>query len=176
MANILEEFRKFATRGNVIDLAIGFTVGAAFSTVARSLVDDVIMPFIALATGEIEFTDKFIVLRTPADAALPASATLEQAREIGAITFNYGLFIQNIIIFLLIAVTMFFLVRAVYRLDDVLEEELGIGQEEAKQEQMPADKKCPYCVTTIPRKAVRCPNCTSDLSVDTAGVSAEPAT
>ena len=165
MANFFEEFRKFATRGNVIDLAIGFTVGAAFSTVARSLVDDIIMPFLALATGQIEFTDKFIVLRVPDGATLSEPATLEQAQEIGAITWNYGLFIQNIIVFVLIAAAMFLIVRAVFRLDDVLEEELGIGEE---AQQVPADKKCPYCVTTIPRKAVRCPNCTSDLAAEAA--------
>ncbi len=160
-SNWFEKFRKFATRGNVLDLAIGFTVGAAFSTIAKSLVDDVIMPLVALVTGRINFEDRFFVLRTPEGATLAYGATLDQALDVGAITLNYGVFINNIITFLIVALAMFLIVNFISRLDDVLEEELGLGADEAPKS--PADKKCPFCIQTIPRKATRCPHCTSEL-------------
>ena len=166
MSNFLEAFRKFATRGNILDLTIGFTVGAAFSTIARSLVDDIIMPFIAVLTGGFNWQTRLIVLREPEGGMVSADTTAAQAEEMGAITVNYGVFLQNVVIFLVIALVMFLLIRLITRLDDVLEEELGIGVDEETPQ--PADKKCPFCVTTIPRKAVRCPNCTSELSAEAA--------
>lgn len=159
MKKFLREFEKFARRGNMVDLAVGFTVGAAFSTVARSLVDDLIMPVVGLIIGQVEFEDMFILLKEGTEAAAPY-ATLADAQAAGAVTFNYGLFINNLITFLIVALAMFLVIRSVNRIDSVIEDELGIGKEE---ENVPVDKKCPYCLSTIPRRATRCPQCTSQL-------------
>lgn len=157
---MLEEFKKFAMRGNVVDLAVGFTVGAAFSTVAKSLVDDVIMPPVGLLLGRADFADLFWLLKAGTDPGPPYD-TLAEAQAAGAVTLNYGVFINNIIAFLIVALAMFFLIRAINRLDAQLEEEVG---EEEKAPSEPANKKCPHCLTTIPYRATRCPQCTSDLA------------
>lgn len=154
------EFKKFALRGNVIDLAVGFTVGAAFSTIARSLVDDILMPVVGLAVSRVEFADLFLVLKAGENAP-PPYATLAEAQAAGAVTMNYGLFINNIITFLIIALAMFLLVRAINRIEERIERELGIKQPEKDE---PLTKKCPYCIATIPRQATRCPQCTSELA------------
>jgi len=157
---IIDEFKSFAMRGNVVDLAVGFTVGAAFSTVARSLVDDIIMPPVGLLIGQ-DFADSFIVLQegNPEIAAQPYE-TLALAQEAGAVTWNYGLFINTIITFLIVALAMFLIIRFINRLDAQLEEEFG---EQPKEPSEPANKKCPYCLQTIPYRATRCPQCTSHL-------------
>ncbi len=170
----LEDFRKFAMRGNMIDLAIGFTVGAAFSTIARSLVDDILLPPISLLTGQVEFSDRFVVLQQPEGAADAVYTTLQQAQEAGATTLKWGLFVNNLLTFVIVALAMFFIIRMVTRLDRVLEDELDLGEEE-KPVNPPDDKKCPYCVTTIPRRATRCPNCTSDLAATPVLAEAGPA-
>ena len=157
---IVEEFKQFAMRGNVVDLAVGFTVGAAFSTVARSLVDDIIMPPVGLLIGQ-DFADSFIVLQEGnPDIATRPYATLAQAQEAGAVTWNYGLFINSIITFLIVALAMFLIIRFINRLDAQLEEEFG---EKPKEPSEPANKKCPHCLQTIPYRATRCPQCTSHL-------------
>lgn len=161
---MLEEFKKFAMRGNVVDLAVGFTVGAAFSTVAKSLVDDVIMPPVGLLMGRANFADLFLLLKSGTEQA-PPYATLAEAQAAGAVTLNYGVFINNVIAFLLVALAMFLLVRAINRLDAELEEEFGEGAEKAPA--APANKKCPYCLSTIPYRATRCPQCTSELATET---------
>ncbi len=159
MWKILNEFKKFAMRGNVVDLAVGFTVGAAFSTIAKSLVDDIIMPVVGLLTGQAEFSDMFWLLKAGSEAP-PPYATLADAQAVGAVTVNYGLFINNVVAFLIIAVVMFLLIRAINKLDEEIEQELGFGQEVEGQ---PTSKKCPYCISTVPRRATRCPQCTSEL-------------
>ena len=156
---ILNEFKKFAMRGNVVDLAVGFTVGAAFSTIAKSLVDDIIMPVVGMLVGEVEFSDMFWLLK-PGPEAPPPYVTLADAQAAGAVTVNYGLFINNIIAFVIIAVVMFFLIRGINNLEKEIEEEMGLAEEDDTQ---PTTRKCPYCVSTIPRKATRCPQCTSEL-------------
>ena len=167
---MIEEFKKFAMRGNVVDLAVGFTVGAAFSTVARSLVDDIIMPPLGLLLGQAEFSDLFTVLKAGADAP-PPYTTLAEAQAAGAVTWNYGLFINNVVTFALVALSMFFLIRLFNRIDDELTEEFA--PEKARlTPQEPADKKCPYCLTTIPYKATRCPQCTSALEATPGGTPA----
>lgn len=158
----VEEFKKFALRGNIMDLAIGFTVGAAFTTVARSLVDDLIMPVVGLITGGAEFQDLFLVLRE--GAAGGPYRTLAEAQAAGAVTFNYGLFINSVLVFLIVALVMFAIIRLIARLDAELEEEAA--QQKAGPEE-PANKKCPYCLSTIAYKATRCPNCTSSLDTVT---------
>jgi large conductance mechanosensitive channel len=161
MGKIFDEFKKFALRGNVVDLAVGFTVGAAFSTIARSLVDDIIMPVVGLAVGRVEFSDLYLLLKAGTEAP-PPYATLADAQAAGAVTMNYGLFINNILVFLIIAAVMFLLIRLINRFESQIEDELGLGPE---KEGEPTTKKCPYCISTIPRKASRCPQCTSELEL-----------
>lgn len=156
--SIFNEFKAFALRGNVIDLAVGFTVGAAFSTIAKSLVNDIIMPPIGLLIGQAEMSDMFWLLKEGTESAAPY-ATLADAQAAGAVTVNYGLFINNILAFLVVSIAMFLIIRAINRLENAIEDELGIEEEKAE----PITKKCPYCIATIPRRATRCPQCTSEL-------------
>jgi len=156
----LREFKSFAMRGNLIGLAVGFTVGAAFSTVAKSLVDDIIMPPIGLLVGQQAFTDLFVVLKSGTETPGPYE-TLAEAQAAGAVTLNYGQFINNVVAFLLVALAMFLLIRVINRIDRQLEEELAPRAKDAPA--LPENKKCPYCLSTISYKAVRCPHCTSEL-------------
>lgn len=158
LKQFFEEFKSFALRGNVVDLAVGFTVGAAFSTIAKSLVDDIIMPPIGLLIGQAEVSDMYWLLKAGTEEA-PPYATLADAQTAGAVTINYGIFINNVLAFLFVALVMFFLIRGLNRLENALEHELGHGDEKVE----PTTKKCPYCISTIARRASRCPNCTSEL-------------
>lgn len=146
-AGFLEEFKKFALRGNVIDLAVGFTVGAAFTTIVQSLVDDVIMPPIGLLIGDVDFSDLAITLREATEAE-------------PAVLLRYGNFLNNLVTFLIIALAMFVIIRLINHLDERLERQFGRAPKPADE---PANKKCPYCLSTIPYQAVRCPSCTSHL-------------
>ena len=158
--SILEEFKKFAMRGNLVDLASGFTVGAAFSTVAKSLVNDVIMPPIGLLLGGMDFSDLYWVLKE-GDQPLAPDATLATAESAGAVTLNYGVFINNVIALLLVAVVMFLLIRMMNKLDEALEDDKPSAK---TKDATPANKKCPYCKETIVYEATRCKFCTSELS------------
>ena len=153
---IAGEFKKFALRGNMIDLAVGFTVGAAFTTIVKSLVSDMIMPPIGLVLGKADFSNFFWLLK--AGSKPGPYATLSDARAVGAVTMNYGVFIDNTIAFLMVALAMFGIVRLINQLDAKLEDEFG--QEKAVAGD-PTEKKCPFCLSTIAFKAVRCPACTS---------------
>ena len=153
------EFRKFAMRGNVVDLAIGFTVGAAFTTIAKSLVDDIIMPPVGLALGRADFSDLYWLLK-PGTEEAPPYATLADAQAAGAVTVNYGDFVNNVIAFLLIALAMFLIIKVINKIDRELEEASGAGAQEPGE---PDTKKCPYCLSSVPFKATRCPQCTSEL-------------
>ena len=152
------EFKKFILRGNLVDLAIGFTVGAAFSTVARSLVDDIIMPVVGLLIGEVDFEDFFLVLK--AGDPSPPYATIELAQAAGAVTLNYGIFINNLLTLLIVGLAMFIVIRTVNRVYDELPDDAG-KDDQAPTE--PDNKKCIYCRSTIPFRATRCPQCTSEL-------------
>lgn len=149
---MLKEFRDFALRGNVVDMAIGIIIGGAFGTIVSSLVDDVLMPPLGLLLGNVDFQDLFIVLRQGSQAA-GSYPTVAAAQEAGAVTINYGLFINNIISFLLVAVAVFFLVRTMNRLE----------REEEEQPAEPTEEDCPYCYQAIAIEATRCPYCTSQL-------------
>jgi large conductance mechanosensitive channel len=149
---MLEEFKEFILRGNVVDMAVGIIVGAAFSTIVKSLVDDVIMPPIGLLLGGVDFTNFFILLKAGSPAAPYAS--LADAQAAGAVTINYGLFINAVVSFLIVAFVVFLLVRSV--------NQLKRGEEAPPAE--PTTKECPYCLSTIPIKATRCPQCTSELT------------
>ncbi len=144
---MLKEFKEFALRGNVVDMAIGIVIGAAFGAIVTSLVNDILMPPIGMLLGSVDFTNLFVSLDGQQYASLAA------AQEAGAATINYGLFITTIINFVIIAFVIFLLVRWINKLQR--------QPEEAPAE--PTTKECPYCATEIPIKATRCPQCTSEL-------------
>jgi large conductance mechanosensitive channel len=146
---MLKEFKEFIMRGNVIDMAVGIIIGAAFGTIIKSLVDDVIMPPIGLLLGNIDFSNLFAVLKEGAKAARPYE-TLALAKAAGAVTVNYGFFINTIITFLIVAFCVFMLIKTINKM----------------QKEVPVDtttKECPYCISVIPIQAKRCPHCTSEL-------------
>ena len=148
-----EEFKKFAMRGNVVDMAVGIIIGAAFTSIVNSLVDDIIMPPIGMLLGQVDFTNMYITLQTGHPAGPYAS--LEEAQAAGAVTVNYGLFIGSVISFLIVALVVFFLLRGINSLQGELN-----GEEEP---QTPTTRKCPYCLSEIHIDASRCPNCTSEI-------------
>lgn len=148
MKKFFQEFRDFAMRGNVVDLAIGVIIGAAFGKIVTSLVNDIIMPLIGLILGPVNFSDRFIVL----DGGTYAS--LADAQAAGAPTVNYGLFINNILDFIIVAFVIFLVIRWFNRLKS----------KQPQQAEAPTTKDCPYCLTTVPLKATRCPSCTSEIS------------
>jgi len=144
-------------------LAIGFTVGAAFSAVARSLVEDIIMPPVGLFLGESDFSNLYWVLKS--GTPLPPYDTLALASQAGAVTVNYGIFINNLLSLLVVALSMFLVIRAVNKMDDGLEniiEKVAKNKTKPKISE-PEVKKCPFCYSTINFKAKRCPECTSHL-------------
>ncbi|MBA2459177.1 MAG: large-conductance mechanosensitive channel protein MscL [Gemmatimonadales bacterium] len=147
---MLKEFKAFAMRGNVIDLAVGIIIGGAFGTIVKSLVDDVIMPPVGLALGNMDFSNLFILLKPGTTAPTPY-ATLAEAQAAGAVTVNYGLFVNSVITFLIVAFAVFLLVRAVNRMKP------------AEAAAAPSTRDCPYCRMPIPVAATRCPQCTSEL-------------
>ena len=147
---MLKEFKAFAMRGNVLDLAVGIIIGGAFGTIVKSLVDDVIMPPIGLALGNVDFADLFLLLKA-GPKALPPYASLAEAKAAGAVTVNYGVFVNSVITFLIVAFAVFLLVRAANRL----------GPQEAAA--APSTKDCPYCRMAVPVGATRCPHCTSEI-------------
>lgn len=145
---MLKEFKKFAMRGNVIDMAVGIIIGAAFGTIVKSLVADVIMPPVGLLLGNVDFTNLFVVLK---EGTIGSYSTLAEAQTAGAVTLNYGVFVNTIISFVIVALAVFLVIRAMNKL---------------KKQEVPAEptiKECPFCFTNIPIKATRCPNCTSTL-------------
>jgi large conductance mechanosensitive channel len=152
--NMLQDFKGFVLKGNVIDMAVGIIIGIAFGVVVNSLVKDVIGPPIGLALGNVDFANLFVILK---EGLTPGPyASLAEAQAAGAVTINYGVFINAIVNLLIIAAVVFFLiVRPVARL-----------QARKKAEApAPTTRECPYCFTAIPIKASRCPNCTSELKM-----------
>jgi large conductance mechanosensitive channel len=156
---MLKDFKAFIMRGSVVDMAVGIIIGAAFSPIVSSFVNDVIMPPIGLALGNVDFQNLFAVIKEGTTAGPYAS--LAAAKAAGAVSINYGVFINTIITFLIIAaVVFFFIVRPIGQMR---------AREAAKQAAAagtaaPTNKECPYCHTNIPIKATRCPNCTSELA------------
>jgi len=149
---IFKEFKDFAVKGNVVDMAVGIIIGAAFGAIVGSLVADVLMPPLGLLIGNVDFSNLFIVLREGAQAG--PYATPAAAKAAGAVTLNYGLFINTVLSFLIVAFAVFFVIKAVNRLK----------REQAPAPAAPTTKDCPFCFTAIAIKAVRCPHCTSALS------------
>ena len=144
---MLEDFKKFILRGNVMDLAVAVIIGGAFGKIVSSLVTDIIMPPLGLLLGRVDFTNLFVSLTGT------KYASLVDAQTAGAPTLNYGLFIKNIIDFVLLAIVIFIMIRAINKL----------SKKEEKVEE-PTTRECPYCLTQIAKKATRCPNCTSEVT------------
>jgi large conductance mechanosensitive channel len=146
---MFKEFKEFIMRGNVLDLAVAFIMGGAFGGIVKSLVDDVIMPPIGLALGNVDFSNLFVLLKEGAKAA-PPYATLAEAKAAGAVTMNYGLFVNSVIGFVIVALAVFFLVRMANRMMP-------------KPAAAVTTRDCPYCKMPIPAGGTRCPQCTSEL-------------
>jgi large conductance mechanosensitive channel len=148
---MIKEFKEFAMRGNVVDMAVGIIIGAAFGAIVKSLVDDVIMPPIGLLLGNVDFSNLFVTLKEGATAG--PYATLELAKKAGAVALSYGAFFNTIVSFVIVAFSVFMLVK-------------GMNTLKRKQEAAPAaptTKECPHCLSTIPIKATKCAHCTSGL-------------
>ena len=152
---MLQDFKAFIMRGNVIDMAVGIIIGIAFGAVVNSVVKDIIMPPIGLALGNVDFINLFVVLK---EGLIPGPyASLADAQAAGAVSINYGLFIITVVNLLIIAAVVFFLiVRPVVRMQ---------ARKKAEEPAAPTMKECPYCATSIPINASRCPNCTSELKM-----------
>jgi large conductance mechanosensitive channel len=142
---MLKEFKAFAMRGNVLDMAVGFILGAAFGRIITSLVSDILMPPVGLLLGKVDFSGLFVSLSGK------SYATLAEARAAGAATINYGAFLSTLMDFLIVAFVIFLLVRQINRWN------------KPAPAPVPSAKECPYCASAISVKATRCPNCTSEL-------------
>ena len=149
---MFREFKEFAMRGNVIDMAIGIIIGGAFGPIVGSMVNDVLMPPIGLAMGGVDFSNLFVLIKEGSKAAAPY-ASLAAAKAAGAVTINYGLFINSLISFVIVAFCVFLLVKTMNRMK----------REEAAPPAEPTTRDCPFCFTVIPLKASRCPQCTSEV-------------
>jgi len=148
---MLKEFKEFAMRGNVVDMAVGIIIGAAFGSIVSSLVADILMPPIGLLLGNVDFSNLFLVLKSGKVAG--PYAALADAKTAGAVTINYGVFVNAVISFVIVAFAVFLLIRAINRLK----------RQEVAPPAAPTTKVCPYCVSTISIKATRCAHCTSEL-------------
>lgn len=146
---MVKEFRDFIMRGNVIDLAVALIIGAAFGAIVTSLVADIIMPPIGLALGRVDFANLFVVLKDGAKAAGPY-ASLDDAKAAGAVTVNYGVFIIKVVTFVIVAFVVFMIIKAMARL-------------RPREAAASTTKECPFCLSVVPLKATRCPQCTSPL-------------
>lgn len=150
--NLGKELREFILRGNVLDMAVGIIIGAAFGKIVDSLVKDIIMPPIGLILGKVDFSNLYFQIY-PYGVDYPS---LEAAKAAGAVTINYGLFINTVISFLIVACAIFAIIKAMNTLKDKM-----CKQETATE--VATTKECPYCCTCIPIQAKKCPNCTSEL-------------
>jgi large conductance mechanosensitive channel len=148
---MLKEFKEFAMKGNVVDMAVGIIIGGAFGTIVKSLVSDVLMPPIGLLLGGVDFSNFFAVLKEGATAG-PYTA-LADAQSAGAVTVNYGVFLNAVISFLIVGFAVFLLVKGVN----------SMRRKEEEPATEPTTKDCPFCCTSIPIEATRCPHCTSEL-------------
>jgi len=150
---MFKEFKEFAMRGSVMDMAIGIIIGAAFSPIIASLVSDILMPPIGLLLGGVDFSNLFVTINQGATAG--PFATLADAQKAGAVTINYGIFVNKIISFIIVAFAIFMVVKGINRMK----------RQEGAEPAIPTTKDCSFCFTAIPVKAIRCPNCTADLTV-----------
>lgn len=156
MKKLLTDFRDFIARGDVMDLAIGIIIGSAFSAIVNSVVNNLLMPPLGLLIGNVDFQDLFIILKQ-GQTALPADATLQMAKDAGAVTFNYGQFLTDVISFLILAFVIFLMVKGLQTVKN------KVTKSETDVEAEPTEKECPFCMKSIDIKATRCPYCTSEL-------------
>ncbi len=150
---MIKEFKEFILKGNAMDMAVGIIIGAAFGTVVKSLVADVIMPPIGMLLGNVDFSNLFAVIKEGATAA--PYATVEAAKEAGAVTINYGMFLNTIISLLIVGFAVFILVKNLNRIQNAVE---------TKEDEADTTKKCPFCLSEIAIEATRCAHCTSALN------------
>ena len=148
---MFKEFKEFAMKGNVVDMAVGIIIGAAFGTIVKSLVDDIIMPPIGLLLGNVDFSNLFLVIKQGAVAG--TFTTVAEAQKAGVVTINYGMFFNTVISFLIVAFAVFMLIRGINKLK----------REEEAPPKEPTTKECPKCLSTISINASRCAFCTSEL-------------
>lgn len=150
---MFKEFKEFAMRGNVLDMAVGIIIGAAFGTIVKSLVDDILMPPIGLLLGNVDFSNLFMVIREGKLAG--PYAALAAAKAAGAVTVNIGVFMNTVISFVIVAFSVFLIIKQMN----------ALKRKEVAAPAAPTTKECPYCLSTVPIKASRCPYCTSELKV-----------
>ena len=148
---MLKEFKEFAMKGNVLDMAVGIIIGAAFGAIVKSLVSDILMPPIGILLGNVDFSNLFLIIKS--GTAPGPYATIAEAQKAGAVTVNYGLFINNIISFVIVAFAVFLVVRSVNKL----------RRKQETPPPAPSTRECPFCLSSIPMNASRCPHCTSEL-------------
>lgn len=154
---MFKEFKEFIMRGNVVDMAVGIIIGAAFGTIVKSLVADVLMPPLGLLIGGVDFSQLFIIVKEGAKVAAPY-ASLAAAEEAGAVLIRYGIFINTLISFIIVAFAIFLLIKGLN----------NMRREEEAPPAEPTTKDCQFCLSSIPIKASRCPNCTSKLDMSAA--------
>ena len=149
MVKVWKEFKEFAMKGSVVDLAVGIIIGTAFGAIVKSLVDDILMPVVGVLLGGVDYSNHFVVLKghPPANAT-----TVDAARAAGASVVAYGKFVNNVITFVIVALAVFFLVKGI-----------NVLRRKRKEEPTPTTRPCPECTTAIPRAARRCPSCTSEV-------------
>ena len=150
--SIIKEFKEFAVKGNVVDMAVGIMIGAAFGTIVKSFVEDLITPLISFIGGDVDFSKHSLVLK--AATPLPADATADAIKKASAVTLDYGQFLTNVISFLITAFILFLFVKGINRLKR--------GDQKNPNSEAVA-KECPFCVSSIPVKAIKCPHCTAEL-------------
>jgi large conductance mechanosensitive channel len=157
MKKIAGEFKEFITRGNVTDLAVGVIIGDAFQAIVNAFINDLIMPFIGLLTGGINFNEQFLILKLP-EGVEASQVTYANASELGASIWGYGAFITALINFLIMAIVVFLLVKAINKAS-------SIGKKK-EEEPAPTTKKCPHCCEEVNINATKCPHCTGDIPAE----------
>ncbi len=158
----LKEFGEFAAKGNVVDMAVGIIIGASFSTIVNTLVNDVIMPPIGFVLGKVDFSNLYLVIPKSNVSLetifMPSYATMEAAQQAGEVVVGYGKFINSVISFLIVAFAVFLLVKGINKIKIV-----NKAEEDAQEAKEPTTKACPRCTTEIPINATKCPHCTADI-------------
>ena len=153
----LDEFKTFAIKGNVIDMAVGIIIGASFSKVVDSMVNDIIMPPLGWLLGKVDFSNLYFTIPTTLDGTFPTYNSLEEAKTAGAVTINYGLFINTLISFTMVDFAVFILIKGINKLK-------AAAEKQEKEEVAATTKTCPKCFSEININATRCPHCTSEIN------------
>lgn len=155
MKKFAGEFKEFIMRGNVMDMAVGVIIGGAFQAIVTSLIDNIIMPLIGLITGGMDFKEQFVILKLPEGVEAADVTSFDKAKELGVNVFGYGAFITAVINFLIMALVIFMLVKAINKIANARKKE--------EPEEEPTTKKCPHCCEEVNINATKCPHCTGDI-------------